>query len=118
MNDKRIPIETEEPKHRKKSQKKKAIRSDHKHEYKTVLLITESESIMFPGRPDIYERPTRVCTICGRVGHVDLDQYDHVEMPDMPYRICQRVIRNKDSLEKWKTDDYFDKFARRIDSSV
>ena len=38
MDDKRIPLVKEEPKHKKKSKAKGLARADHKHEYEPVLL--------------------------------------------------------------------------------
>ena len=113
MNDKRMPFEAEEPRYKKKSKKKGRPRADHKHQYKTVLLINEYESCYRPGETSIIKRPTRVCEICGRVGETDMSRYEYVEIPDMPYRTHKRVIIDEDSLEKWHVDDYFDKFAYR-----
>lgn len=115
MDVKRQPIENDEPRHRKKSKKKGRTRADHKHEYKTVLLLNEYENRYFPGEPTLYKRPTKVCMICGRVGDTDISWYDHEEIPDMPYKIEKRVIRDEDSLEKWYVDDYFDKFAKKME---
>lgn len=116
MNKNQIPIESEVPKYRKKSKKKGQPRADHKHEYKTALLLNEYENRYFPGDPTLYKRPAKVCMICGRVGDTDMSRYDLVEIPDMPYRIHKRVIRDEESLEKWYVDDYFDKFAHKTKS--
>lgn len=113
MNEKRIPFEVDEPKHKKKSKKKGQPRADHKHEYKTVLLINEYIDRCFPDKPFMSKLPHKVCVICGRVGDVDMSQYEHVEISNMPYRIHERVIRNEESLEKWYVDDRFDKFAHK-----
>jgi hypothetical protein len=116
MNEKRIPLENEVPKHKKKSKKKGLPRADHKHEYKTVLLLNEYEHKYFPGQSSLIKRPSKVCTICGRVGDVDMDQYDRVEVQDdLPYKTYKREIRDEDKLEKWYVDDYFDKFAKRVE---
>ena len=117
MNDRRIPLETEMPKHKKRSKKRGQPRADHKHEYKTVLLLHEYEHPWSPGETSLIKRPVKVCMICGRVGDTDFDYYDHVEMPDMPYKICERVIKDEDSLEKWYVDDFLDKFAKKVDDS-
>ena len=113
MNNKRLPFEAEEPKHKKKSKKKGQPRADHKHQYKTVLLINEYENCYHPGETSTIKRPTRVCEICGRVGETDMSRYEYVEIPDMPYRTHKRVIIDEDSLEKWYVDDYFDKFVHQ-----
>lgn len=115
MDAKRRPIENDEPRHRKKSKKKGRPRADHKHEYKTVLLLNEYVLNHFPDKPVLTKRPMKVCMICGRVGDIDYDQYDLVEMHGMPYRIYEREIRNEESLEKWYVDDYFDKFAKKME---
>lgn len=114
MYEKKEPLENDIPKHRKKSKKKGQPRADHKHEYKTVLLLNEYEHAYFPGEKTLIKRPTKVCMICGRVGETDMSMYDHEEIPDMPYRVYQRIIRNEDSLEKWYVEDYFDKTAKRV----
>lgn len=115
VNEKREPIEDDIPKHKKKSKKKGRPRADHKHEYKTVLLLNEYESHYFPGKKDLTKRPVKVCTLCGRVGDIDFEQYDLVEMHGMPYRIHERKIKDEESLEKWYVDDYFDKFAKKVE---
>lgn len=111
MNDKRMPFEVEVPKHKKKSKKKGRPRADHKHQYKTVLLINEYENPYRRGEVSIIKRPTKVCTICGRVGETDMSRYEYIEIENMPYRIHERAITDEESLEKWYVDDYFDKFA-------
>lgn len=116
MDAKRQPIENDEPRHKKKSKKKGQPRSDHKHKYKTVLLLNEYENRCFPGKTTLYERPTKVCTICGRVGYTDMSFTDLVEVQDsLPVKVYERVIRDKKSLEKWYVDDYLDKFAKKME---
>ena len=111
MNDKRMPFEVEVPKHKKKSKKKGRPRADHKHQYKTVLLINEYENPYRRGEVSIIKRPTKVCTICGRVGETDMSRYEYIESENTPYRIHERAITDEESLEKLYVDDYFDKFA-------
>jgi len=116
MNEKRKPFETEVPKHKKKSNKKGQPRADHKHEYKTVLLLNEYASRYFPDKTTMYELPKKVCTICGRIGDTDSSMYDLVEVENpLPYKIYEKVIRDKDSLEKWYVDGYFGKFAKKME---
>lgn len=117
MDAKRQPIENDEPRHRKKSKKRGQPRADHKHEYKTVLLLNKFVSDYFPDKERLIKRPAKVCMVCGRVGNTDFSQYDLVEIPDMPYRICEREIRDEDKLEKWYVDDYFDKFAKKMEET-
>lgn len=113
MNEKRIPFENDVPKHKKKSKKRGQPRADHKHEYKTVLLHSYFDSVYNPGEKIESKRPTKVCMICGRVGDVDFTRFTYEEIPNMPYRIDRRVIRNEESLEKWYLNDFFDKFAHK-----
>lgn len=116
MNEKRALVENEVPKHKKKSKKKGQPRADHRHEYKTVLLLNEYENKYFPDQKNLRKRPTSVCVICGRVGDIDMSQYDLVEVPDdLPHKVYQRVIRDEESLEKWYVDGYFDKFAKKME---
>ncbi len=116
MIDREKQIVDEVPKHKKKSKKKGQPRADHKHEYKTVLLLNEYVNRYWPDKTTLYELPKKVCTICGRVGDTDMSMYDLVEIEDpLPYKIHKRVIRDKESLEKWYVDDYFDKFAKKMD---
>lgn len=111
MSKNQIPIEAEVPKYRKKSKRKGQPRADHKHEYKTVLLHRNFASLFDDRHKSFSTTPTQVCTICGRIGYVDHDQYELVEIPNMPYRIHEKAIRNKESLEEWCCDDFLDKFA-------
>lgn len=117
MNEKREPFENEVPKHRKKSKKKGRPRADHKHEYKTVLLIREWENPYKPGEKHQVEFPNEICMICGRIGDIDYSMYEFVEIHNMPYRIHERNIKNKETLEKWYVDDYFDKFAKKMEEA-
>ena len=117
MIEKRVPLESEEPRHRKKSKKRGQPRADHKHEYKTVLLLNEYVNQYFPDKTTLTKRPTKVCVICGRVGDIDYEMYELVEMHGMPYRIHERKIRDEESLEKWYVDDYFDKFAKKMEEA-
>lgn len=117
MNEKRVPFEVEEPRHKKKSKKRGQSRADHKHEYKTVLLLNEYVNQYFPDKPTLTKRPTKVCMICGRVGDIDYEMYDLVEMHGMPYRIHERKIKDEELLEKWYVDDYFDKFAKKMEET-
>ena len=57
MNKKRELLITEEPKHKKKSTAKGMPRSNHKHEYKTVLLHE-----IWNGKEHLYA--SKVCIIC------------------------------------------------------
>ena len=41
--------------------------------------------------------------------------YDLVEIQNMPYRIHERKIKDKDTLERWYVDDYFDKYAKKME---
>lgn len=120
MNDKRLPLEKEEPKHKKKSKKVTGLpRSKHKHQYEPVLLhrywknpyknneITEIVSV------------NKVCVICGRIDDTlkGDEWYDTEYEYFSKYLIGKSTLNNKAlSLPKWYTHDYFDKFAYKGES--
>lgn len=99
MNEKRIPVVEEIPKYKKKSKSNKHQRADHKHNYKTVLLTTIYPSSI---KSTVRKEPTKVCTICGRVGDIDPEQY-----------IDGLKIKDEEFLEKWHLNHYLDKNAVR-----
>lgn len=117
MNDKRIPLEKEEPKHKKKSKAKGLSRSKHKHDYETVLLISDYHSTDFKtGKPEIIEMtyPTKVCTICGRVGETNHDESYYVKGDKVTrWLYCHSDSLSEKALKlpKWYKHDFFDKFA-------
>lgn len=121
MNDKREPFTAEVPKYRKKSKGKGLPRADHKHLYETVLLTKRYNSTDFKtGRPRTTEHqlPTKVCTICGRIDYVDRDPKYYVskQIADMPIVVHEKVLSDEAlKLHKWLADDFFDKFATKID---
>lgn len=94
MNQKRIPIEKEEPKHKKKSHKKGQRRADHKYIYKTVALHSYYDDPFRVGKIE-HVCLCEVCMICGRIGNID------------------NRTKNPGDLEDWYCDGYFDKFARK-----
>ncbi len=108
------------PKYRKKSKAKGLPRADHKHLYETVLLTKRYNGTDFKtGRPRITEHqlPTKVCTICGRIDYVDRDPKYYVskQIADMPITVHEKVLSDVAlKLPQWVADDFFDKFARRI----
>lgn len=116
MNEKRMPFIVEEPKYRKKSKKKGLPRADHKHEYKTVLLHRNLSFLVKPGKKAYKLFANKVCTICGRIGDVDHNQYEtiSVEHPIIK-NLAEKRIKEPETLEKWYCDDYMDKFAYHKD---
>lgn len=113
MDEKRIPLQNEEMKYKKKSKGGGRKRADHKHEYKTVLLLHYYDSPI-TGKRHEYPSATKVCTVCGRVGYVDESQYELVRCGgtvSKPY--FDRKIRNPETLEKWVCEDLFSKRATR-----
>jgi hypothetical protein len=112
----------EVPKYRKKSKAKGLPRADHKHLYETVLLIKRYNGTDFKtGRPRITEHqlPTKVCTICGRIDYVDRDPKYYVSkhVADLPIMVHEEVLSEEAlKLSQWLADDFFDKFARRIEN--
>jgi hypothetical protein len=111
----------EVPKYRKKSKAKGLPRADHKHLYETVLLTKRYNGTDFKtGRPRITEHqlPTKVCTICGRIDYVDIDPRYYVskQIADIPIIVHEKVLSAEAlKLPQWVADDFFDKFARRLD---
>lgn len=119
MHEKRVPLLDEESKYKKKSKSKGQPRSKHKHIYETVLLtrhycITDYKT----GEPKIIPHvfPTKVCTICGRIGEVDHDQAYYTKTPisNLPFSAFKETLSEKAfELPKWHTEDYWDKFATK-----
>lgn len=114
MNERRTPLTNEEPKHRKKSKKSGLPRADHKHEYKTVLLHRNLSFLTKPNKTGYALSATKVCSICGRIGYVDYDQYElvKVEHPVLT-NLHEKKIKHPENLDKWYCDEYLDKFAYR-----
>jgi hypothetical protein len=112
----------EVPKYRKKSKGKGLPRTEHKHLYETVLLTKRYNGTDFKtGRPRITEHqlPTKVCTICGRIEYVDRDPkyYIRNQIADLPFIAHEEVLSEEAlKLPQWLADDFFDKFARRIEN--
>lgn len=118
-----ITADTQEvPKYRKKSKAKGLPRADHKHLYETVLLTKRYNGTDFKtGRPRITEHqlPTKVCTTCGRIDYVDRDPKYYVskQIADLPIIAHEKVLSEEAlKLPQWLADDFFDKFARRIEN--
>lgn len=118
-----ITIDTPEVhRYRKKSKAKGQPRADHKHVYETVLLTKKYNGTDFKtGRPRITEHqlPTKVCTICGRIDYVDRDPKYYVskQIADLPIIVHEKVLSDEAlKLQQWLADDFFDKFARRIEN--
>lgn len=111
-------IDDEIPAHKKKSKKKGQPRADHKHMYETVLLITRYHINV--GAPSISEHimPTKVCTICGRIGYIDEDEslYEAHPDPDVKrWMLWRKELSEKAlGLPKWRADA-FDKFATKTE---
>jgi hypothetical protein len=102
-------------KHKKKSKAKGLPRSDHKHEYETVLLHAtyNFKSVVPKNKQFIY--PAKVCTICGRIKSTDKDPSYYVEKlinTDLPYKVYSKSLSEKAlSLPKWRVNNLFGKFA-------
>lgn len=121
MKDKINLIENDIPAYKKKSKKKGLPRSKHKHIYETVLLCRNWHSTDFKnGTPKVTQimAPTKVCTICGRIGDVDKDPLYYTEKPItyLPWLVRERELSEKAlNLPTWYTNDYFDKFAIKME---
>lgn len=123
MDEKRMPLINEEPKHRKKSKGNGLPRSKHKHIYETVLLYRYyHHTDLKTGGDKVTERvtPTKVCSICGRVDYVDHDPsyYTFVPIKSLPVLCSEKVLTEKAlSLPKWRLEDCYDKFAIKIEET-
>ena len=119
MNEKRIPLTTEEPKHKKKSTAKGQSRADHKHTYETVLLYNHHHYKDLRNGDDkvsTYTLPIKVCTICGRISHTDTDPSYYVEK-ESNLRWLSHITELSDkalALPKWECNN-FDKFATKVE---
>lgn len=117
MSDNVNLIDDEVPAYKKKSKKKGQPRSDHKHTYETVLLISYFHYNI--GEPRVSERkqPTKVCTICGRIDDVDYDESLYDVRPDSNLKgvFVKDLSEKALSLPKWCAD-FFDKFAIKMES--
>ena len=113
----------EEVKHKKKSQSKGQPRSKHKHKYETVLLTKYYHHNDFKtGAQKITqtETPTKVCTICGRIDCFDKDPKYYLRKPisGLPIAVWKDELSEEAlKLPKWYCDDYFDKFAKRMEDT-
>lgn len=105
-------INDEIPAYRKKSKKKGSPRANHKHTYETVLL-TRYYHCNF-GEPRVLEskQPTKVCTICGRIDHIDNDEslYEIHSDNKTKWALVKDLSEKALNLPKWHVDA-FDKFA-------
>lgn len=121
MNEKRMPLMNEEPKHRKKSKGNGLPRSKHKHIYETVLLYRYyHHTDLATGGDKMSESfaPTKVCTICGRVDYVDNDPsyYTYEPIKNLPFLCKEKILTEKAlNLPKWYLEDYWDKFAIKME---
>lgn len=116
MNNKRTPLEKEEPKHKKKSKGSGLPRSKHKHEYTPVLLHRPYTFTLNETKTDLLQSVNMVCKICGRIDYtIQTDEYYDTEYKIMgKYRIRKiRLNKKALALPKWYTHDYWDKFAYR-----
>ena len=120
MNEKRIPITEEIPKHKKKSNKKGLKRSDHKHIYETVLLHSRHTfKDWTTGKDRISESiyPTKVCSICGKIGYIDDDSsyYKTPTTNDKPAIYKKKELSDKAfELPKWEVNNFLEKFATKM----
>ena len=116
MNERRIPLQQEELKHKKKSKAKGLSRSKHKHEYIPVLLHRPWKDPFKNNEITEIVSVNKVCKICGRIDEaLKGDEWYNTE-----YKFFGSYRMRKDSLSqsalklpKWYTHDYFDKFAYR-----
>jgi hypothetical protein len=121
MSNKIDLIDDDIPAYRKKSKKKGQPRADHKHTYETVLL-TRYYHVKFDGSVSEQKYPTKVCTICGRIAEIDKDEslYEIHPDPDVKHWMVWRKDLSEKalSLPKWYANDYFDKFATKMEDNL
>lgn len=105
MNERRLPLEKDVPKYKKKAHKKYLKRADHKHNYETVMLYY---TCVIRGKQIEFSTPTSVCTVCGRIGYIDPDPsyYEEGENNKVNGKLSPKGM----VLPKY-TAEYFDKFA-------
>ena len=113
-------IDEPEVRYRKKSKAKGLPRADHKHIYETVLLTSRYHGTDFKtGRERVTETklPTKVCTVCGRISHVDKDPkyYLKNQIVNLPFVAYEATLSDAALvLPEWLAEDFWDKFARKI----
>lgn len=119
MQEKRIPLLNEELKHKKKSTAKGQPRSKHKHIYETVLLTRYYHSHDYvTGEPRVTQTsfPTKVCTICGRIGDSDNDEKYYINNPiyDLLFMRYEKNLTDEAmNLPKWHVNAFIDKVATK-----
>ena len=122
MSNKIDLIDDEIPAYKKKSNKKGQPRSKHKHIYETVLLTRNYHTQDFKtGKPKVTQTilPTKVCAICGRIDEVDSDQSFYIKkpIPNLPFFAFEKELSEKAlSLPKWCAEDFWDKFAIKMET--
>ena len=104
MNKKRMLLENEVPRHKKKSKKRGQPRANHKHEYKKVVLHSYWDNPFKQGVKNECQEVCEVCSVCGRIGKNITGRF--FERDKLEY--------NDANMEHWKVDDYFDKFAKKM----
>lgn len=116
MNNEMDLINDEIPAHRKKSKKKGQPRADHKHMYETVLLTRYYHFNLGEPRTSESKLPTKVCTICGRIGYVDYDAslYDVHPDTNIKWAFAKDLSEKALNFPKWCVDG-FDKFATKME---
>lgn len=112
----------EVPKHKKKSKAKDLPRADHKHVYETGLLYTYHRFKNFLNNGEEtreYINPTKICSICGRIGVLDTNPIYYIEeRKSKPFiYINKELSKDAFKLPKWKAEDLLDKFATRMDEA-
>ena len=115
-------IDDDIPAYKKKSKKKGLPRAKHKHIYETVLLCRNWHYNDFKsGRPKVKQimTPTKVCNVCGRIdcGDSDPSYYVEKQIPSLSLWLTYDAELSEKalSLPKWYTEDYFDKFAIKME---
>lgn len=118
---KKEPLINDVPKHKKKSKAKGLPRADHKHIYETGLLYSYilHKNFLNNGVDKIttHMNPTEICSICGRVGKINKNPIYYInEQVNLPFVYHKKELSEEAlKLPKWYINDYFDKFATRME---
>ncbi len=108
------------PKYRKKSKGNGVPRSNHKHQYKTVLLKHVLDNPFKAAEKIERYCPYEVCTICGRIGNINLSyckQPSGVFLFGFAKEDIDKISDVK-SLELWVTDESIPKYARKMEEDI
>ena len=99
--------------YKKKSKSRGLHRADHKHTYEVVLL-TNIFHYSWSSKEIRQTRPTKVCSMCGRIGDVvkDPSYYDTVTHEKYAYLFEKKLSDKALALPRWEVEGH-NKFATK-----